>query len=580
MGKFHLDFLNGMGYGITRPIVIIDFPKITKVNLSKFYTFFKKYKEFIDFEKVKIYNLYELILLVVKLQYAIARIPCFNEFVSLKKDRRYIFDYYNEVSFQKALNYSLWLIRNLNQSEQAIDNKLDQNIKLLKSFAPIGLNNYRMLQAAYTNKIPFWNLTKNTYVLGYGKNSIHLESTVTDNTSPIFLQIARNKVATKQFLINCGLPTASFVIVKSIEELKKEAMKLGYPMVVKPVDTDGGKGVYSGIQNEKSLLWAYNEAIKISKNIMLEKHIDGKDYRINIFNGHILNITNRIPGGVIGDGKHTILQLIDIVNESKENVKISHSLGKKSLDYNEEAKSLLDDMQLDENHIPEKEKFIPLRRKANISTGGTKIPIETVSVHKDNIVLIQSIEKLFQLDFIGIDIIFPDISKSWQKTGGGILEVNGQPQIPEIGWNQIFKLYKNEIVKNSGKLDSFIIICDDTSLEKEICDLILNELDNRQLGFVCEGGVFINGAKVKNTSSYSKDAKFLYSSKEIGKLILIYSYEEILRFGLSIDGIQAILLLKTDNKQQYVDTLELIENCSESIYELENSLKGIKEIIE
>lgn len=287
----NIRFYDGMGYGITRPIVVVNFPNINKINNNKLYALLKKYNEFSNLENFKSSNVYETILYLVKFQYEIARIPSFNNFVALQKEGSYAFDYYHKNAFQIALNTSLQLLDNFSKNKELLFEKLDESIVQLRTFVDSGVNNYRILQAASQKNIPFRNLTKDIFALGYGKNSICFKSTITSNTNPLFPVIAKNKIQTKLFLRERGLPVAPFGVVENIKELKEIAQKLGYPVVVKPFDKDQGLGVYNGIKDEKTLLWAYNETLKVSKNVMVEKHIDGDDYRINLYNGHILSIS-------------------------------------------------------------------------------------------------------------------------------------------------------------------------------------------------------------------------------------------------------------------------------------------------
>jgi cyanophycin synthetase len=253
-----------------------------------------------------------------------------------------------------------------------------------------------------------------------------MDSTFTDRTSNISARLARNKVAGHALMKRAGFPVPEQVTVATVEEAVQHARRIGYPIVVKPADLDGGRGVSAGLEDEPALRAAWARARAVSERTIVEKHIHGKDYRLGVFHGRLQWATYREPAGVTGDGVSTISQLIASANTDPRRGTRSWS-SMRPLVVDAEAEEMLALQNIALADIPASGRHIRFRRASNISSGG--IPASVLeAVHPDNARLAVEVARLFRLDFAGIDFITPDISQPWTEVGGGICEVNGQPQ--------------------------------------------------------------------------------------------------------------------------------------------------------
>lgn len=262
--------------------------------------------------------------------------------------------------------------------------------------------------------------------IGWGAMARTFHSSFTDQTSQMAARTARDKYDTSRLLHQALLPAPSTARVRDWAGALKIAEQFGWPVVVKPGNQDQGIAVVPGITNEAALRTAFDEAAKYSPGaVIVEKHIPGDDYRLLVVKGRLLMATRRIPGGVTGDGQHTVAQLVDIVNADPR-----RGTGKRdlliNLSFDAEALDCLAEQKLEADRVPEAGRFVPLRRTANISTGGTAEDA-TAIIHPDNQLVAERAARLIGLDIAGVDFLCPDISRSWREVGGGICEVNAQP---------------------------------------------------------------------------------------------------------------------------------------------------------
>jgi len=299
-------------------------------------------------------------------------------------------------------------------------------LKLLADTAPRGTNTVLFLAAAYALGVPVQRLAGQVFQYGWGAQARWMDSSFTDAASGIAARLARNKVAAHNLLARAGLPVAQQVRVRDVEVALQQAQRIGYPVVIKPADLDGGKGVEAGIGSAAVLKAAFARASRYSKNLILEQHIQGHDYRLGILYGQLSWVTYREPACVWGDGCSTIQALIKRANQDPRRGTNSWSQ-MVPITLNEEAAELLVEQDYALTDIPADGSFVRLRRSANTSAGGQPFDV-SAKVHPDNAALAERVAQLFRLDIAGIDFICPDISRSWHEVGGVVCEVNGQPQ--------------------------------------------------------------------------------------------------------------------------------------------------------
>jgi len=291
-----------------------------------------------------------------------------------------------------------------------------------------GFNAFHFLSAAHSLNIPWFRLAPNHIQFGHGAASRLLDSSFTDRTSQIGTSIAREKQLGSQVLRSAALPVASHKLARSADEAAQIASQLGYPVVVKPGDLDGGVGVAAYLLDENAVRKAFDRAKAHSGLILVEKHFIGRDYRIQLVNGEVHGILEREPGGVTGDGKHTIRQLVERQNRERATA-TDDRRHLHPIEWDEDAEAMLAHAGLESSSVPAKGAFVRLRGAANVASGGIPRPVPVEAAHPDNIDLAKRAVRTLRLDVAGVDLLIPDIGISWLSSGAIICEVNAQPQM-------------------------------------------------------------------------------------------------------------------------------------------------------
>lgn len=286
-------------------------------------------------------------------------------------------------------------------------------------------NTLRFVQAAVERDIPF-DILPSWVQLGWGARAERIDSSFTGHTGVIATMNARNKFKASRTLADAGLPLPTGEVVDGFERAAEVAARLGWPVVVKPLDADQGTGVVPGIRDSGSLRRAVEAAARITPgSVVVERHVAGADHRLLVVRGRLLMAVRRIPGGVTGDGVSTVARLVDRVNADPRRGAGARSLLRR-LVIDDQAIDCLSEQGLTVNSVPQEGRRIALRRTANISTGGTAVDV-TADIHPDNRSLAERAARIVGLDIAGIDFICTDISRSWREVGGAICEVNAQP---------------------------------------------------------------------------------------------------------------------------------------------------------
>jgi cyanophycin synthetase len=304
---------------------------------------------------------------------------------------------------------------------------LKAQVKALRAYAPSGMNTLNFLEASHAQGIPWARVAHNVYQYGWGAKGRWLHSSFTDQTPVIAATIARDKRLAASVLHRAGLPVPQHVNVRTLDEALEAAEQLGYPVVVKPADLDGGVGVFTFLESSAAVRDAFTAASRFSPNLIVQQHIIGNDYRLQVFQGEVFWATHRKPAGVTGDGMHSVRELVKQVNADPGRGPVD-SRGLKWIILDDETDAWLARQKLDLDTVPENGRFVRLRGAANVTMGGTIEPVLEVA-HPDNVALAVRAARVLRLDLAGVDLLIPDIRRSWHETGAAICEVNAQPEM-------------------------------------------------------------------------------------------------------------------------------------------------------
>ncbi|MGB5511771.1 MAG: cyanophycin synthetase, partial [Woeseiaceae bacterium] len=283
-----------------------------------------------------------------------------------------------------------------------------------------------LVKAAEERNIPWLRLNQYSLVqFGQGRYQHRIQATTTGRTSNIAVDLAGDKQETNGILRDLGLPVPRQVVVRDKPAAVRAAERIGYPVVLKPLSGNHGRGVSINLRTPDEVETGFDKAIEEGSPVVVESYIDGFDHRLLVINGVLVAAAKRVPGHVVGDGKHTIKELVDIVNADPRRG-VGHEKVLTRLEFDHQAERLLAKLGYVRDTIPATGEIVYLRSTANLSTGGTAIDV-TDSIHPDNREMAIRAIKAIGLDIGGVDFLTKDITESYRDAGGGICEVNAGP---------------------------------------------------------------------------------------------------------------------------------------------------------
>ena len=309
------------------------------------------------------------------------------------------------------------------------DYDLDDDIQTMREIREderLGPSTGSIVEEAQSRNIPWIRLNRHSLVqLGFGVNQKRIQATVASTTSSIAVEIACDKEETKNILDAAGVPVPKGYIVYDEEDLENAVKKVGYPLVLKPVSGNHGRGATINITNWEDALEALVVAKRVSRGVICERFITGFDFRLLVINYKLVAAAKRTPAAVIGDGRQSIQQLIDEVNRDPRRG-YGHEKVLTAIKVDEMTLNILKDKGLDLADVLPEGQVLYLKSTANLSTGGTATDI-TDLVHPYNVFMAERIARVVGLDICGIDIMAPDLFTPIRENGGAILEVNAAP---------------------------------------------------------------------------------------------------------------------------------------------------------
>ncbi len=290
----------------------------------------------------------------------------------------------------------------------------------------LGPSTAALARTAEARGIPWIRLNQQSLIqFGHGKHQQRIQATITSRTPHIAVELASDKEETNKILSNLGLPVPRQRLVRSENEAVRAAESIGYPVVVKPYNANHGRGVAIHLTDEAQVRHAFPLAREHSSSVIIESFITGDDHRMLVVNGQLVAVSKRVPGHVVGDGQHTVEELVAIVNSDPRRG-VGHEKVLTRLEFDAQAERLLSQRGLDRTTVPPPGEVVFLRSTGNLSTGGTAIDVTDI-VHPDNIEMAVRTVKALGLDVGGVDFLTPDIAVSYKENGGAICEVNAAP---------------------------------------------------------------------------------------------------------------------------------------------------------
>lgn len=404
--------------------------------------------------------------------------------------------------------------------------------------------------------------------LGYGIYQQRIQASTTSRTNMIAVELVGDKDLTKKLLTEMGIPVPKGQVISEESEIGQTIENLGFPVVVKPLDGNQGKGITLHLNDQESVITAFRMAKEYSDRVIIEKQLKGKDFRVLVVNNKFSAAAERIPANVVGDGENSIRELVNLINKDPWRGN-GHSNNLTKIVLDEHSLRLLGMKGFTPETIPPKGEIIYLKSTANLSTGGTAID-RTEEVHPYNIFIFERIARITGLDIAGIDIIAPDLSTPLTENGGGIVEVNAAPGLrmhlaPSIGKRRNVAKDIVDMLFPPGVPSRIPIISITGTNGKTTTTRLLAhilKISGKKVGFTTTDGIYIDNMLIEaGDDTGPVSAKKVLKDPSVEVAVLETARGGILRSGLGFDScdIGIVLNVTADHLgQKDINTLEEI----------------------
>jgi cyanophycin synthetase len=415
-----------------------------------------------------------------------------------------------------------------------------QKMREIRERVRLGPSTGSIVEEAVNRDIPWIRLGTNSLVqLGYGVNQMRFQATITCKTSSIAVDMACNKELTKKMLDMASIPVANGSICVDEEDLAETIEKIGYPIVLKPLDGNHGKGASINVTNWEDAVSGLAFAKKYSNRIIVEKFITGFDFRILVIDNKLVAAAKRVPAHVVGDDLNTIRELIDKTNLDPRRG-YGHENVLTQIDVDRDTEDLLDKLNYTLETIPKNGEIVYLKSTANLSTGGTSVDI-TDMMHPENIFLAERISRVIGLDICGVDIMAENLTQPLKENGGVILEVNAAPGFrmhlaPSEGLPRNVAAPVIDMLYPPGKTCRIPIIAvtgtnGKTTTTRLLAHIVKN--NGYKVGFTTSDGIYIqNHMMEKGDTTGPISAEYVLRDPTVEFAVLETARGGILRSGL------------------------------------------------
>ncbi len=437
-----------------------------------------------------------------------------------------------------------------------------------------------ILDEAVSRDIPWLRLNQHSLVqLGQGVHQQRIRATMTSNTAALAVDIAGDKELTTRLLAAAGLPVPRSESVRTAEQAVRVADRIGYPVVCKPLDGNHGRGVVLDLKNAEQVRAAFPVAQDESRRgwVVVESFITGKDYRVLVIGGRMVALAERVPAHVIGDGVHTVLELVDETNADPRRG-VGHEKVLTRIKVDDAAVTLVKEQGLTMDAVPPEGTMVKLTRTGNMSTGGISID-RTLEAHPDNVEIAEEAARVVGLDVAGIDFISPDIAEPVREAGGAICEVNAAPGFrmhthPTVGDAQfVAKPVVDSLFPPGSPSRIPIVAVTGTNGKTTTARMIAHIFKGigRKVGMTSTDGVVIDERLViRSDASGPRSAKMVLQNPRVDFAMFEVARGGILREGLGYErnDVGVVLNVQPDHLGlRGVDTLEQLADVKAVIVE-------------
>jgi len=485
-----------------------------------------------------------------------------------------VFQYENEEAGRYAGRAALRLCESIIETGTYPESELAQDfddLNELRAAAALGPSTEALVQEAEARNIPWLALpVRNLLQFGYGMHQKRIQASLTSHSNILSVELACDKEGTKQILNNAGIPVPKGSVVYSLRELEDTLDYLGgYPIVIKPLDGNHGRGITLEIRTWEEAEAAYDRARLVSDGVIVEHYYQGRDHRILVVNHKVVAVAERVPAHVIGNGKDTIEKLVEIENRNpKRGDGHDNILTKILLD--KTTDKLLESQGLTLDSVIDADKICYLRETANLSTGGTAVD-RTDEIHPQTIWIAERASRIIGLDVAGIDVVTTDISKTLSVADGVIVEVNAAPGLrmhvaPSEGVARNVAAPILEMLMPSDKPSRIPIVAITGTNGKTTTTRLTAHIFRQEystVGFTTTDGIYVgNNLVEKGDTTGPQSARMILEDPTVDMAVLETARGGMLRSGLAFEQCDVGIVLNVAADHLGIGDIDTIEQLA------------------
>jgi D-alanine-D-alanine ligase-like ATP-grasp enzyme len=398
-----------------------------------------------------------------------------------------------------------------------------------------------LMRVARARGIPVYAVSSGSRVWMYGQGSAghHFWEAANDHDSLTGHLLTRDKVLSNQLIWQLGLPGVAHGVARDVGDATQIAAKLGFPVVVKPIDSGKGNGVTANVEGLGELESAFAKASPFSaRGVIVERHVAGEDHRLAVFGGRLAWVVRRSPPRILGDGQSTVAQLVEQAIESRSAADIEAGFIN-PLAVDDDMLAVLAKQGLELNDRPPAGRSVQLRSIANMATGGTLVDC-TAQTHPDNREMAEMIARSFRMDAVGIDFITTDISRSWREGGSAVIEVNATPGISADSHAET--ILRHKFPRGiDGRVPSIVILAAESTLADPVQASV--QAAGLRVGKVDSSGTTLSGQAIgPGNASVAASVMALLLSPSCDGLVIRLAPQEVERLGFPMDRCDLVLI--------------------------------------
>ncbi|MEO5853385.1 MAG: cyanophycin synthetase [Nocardioides sp.] len=485
-----------------------------------------------------------------------------------------IFGYVDENVALAAAGLAVRLVNHLVRVDPDFEwgHELESFIRRAERTA-FGPSTQAIVDEAVSRDIPWIRLNQYSLVqLGQGVHAKRIRATMTSATSAIAVDIASDKDLTTRLLGAAGLPVPKQESVRTADQAVTVARRIGFPVVVKPLDGNHGRGVCLDLRDDEAVREAFTIAEAQSRRgtVIVESLVTGKDYRCLIIDGRLVAVAERVPAHVVGDGTSTVQQLVDLTNADPRRG-VGHEKVLTRIKVDRGALELLEAQGHALESVPDAGELVKLTLTGNMSTGGISID-RTFEAHPENIEIAEEAARMVGLDIAGIDFICPDITEPVRETGGAICEVNAAPGFrmhthPTIGDPQFISKPVVDMLFPPGAPSRIPIVAVTGTNGKTTTSRMISHIFKglgRKVGMTSTDGVVIDERLlIRADASGPRSARMVLQNPRVDFAVFEVARGGILREGLGYERNDVAVVLNVQPDHLGLSGIDTVEQLAD-----------------